>query len=384
MIVTSNSTALQILRGLETGVRSKDLTVEWTRPPNLGPWMLGPGMGPTGMIEPISKAAKDAAAKIAAILAEAGGSVDSSGGSQASGSISTPHVGSNGDGSTGIRPGIRQYTTIVGGDGNDSLGGGRGQLKVDSGAGDDWVHTQKYSEIVAGDGNDWVYAEGGYSKVDAGTGDDYVYGNRYMQIDGGAGNDEIRAYDYATVDAGEGDDLVVTYGGSTIKGGAGNDILIATEKRSTLVSDGTNSYHLTFGGSDIDGGEGDDYLQTTDNSTVRGGTGNDTIRLIGGGSTVTFAKGDGQDAILSADDFALSIAGYTKDDVTVTAQGKALIVSFNGTDDAIMLNITSGHTAHLVFEDGSSLDITSTEKQEHLHYLYSRPDWSPEEPFWYF
>jgi hypothetical protein len=367
MIVTSNTTALQILRGLESNSPSwREVKADWVRPPNHGPWW---GTGLPGPIEPISDATKDAIARIVAVLSE-NGTVDLSGETYTHSSIS---AGDNatiigGEGNDSI--GAQHRATVIGSGGSDSIGVWD-YGKVDAGAGDDWIHAGHHADIVAGDGNDWVSAYHN-AKIDTGAGDDFVRAYRYAQVDGGAGNDEIRVNDHAVVDAGEGDDLVVSRGGSTIKGGAGNDIILAT----------ASSGQLTYGYNDIDGGEGDDYLQTTDNSTVRGGTGNDTIRLIGGGSTVTFARGDGQDAILSSDDFTLSIAGYTKDDVSVTAQGEALIVSFAGSDDSITLNLSSGATAQLVFEDGSSLDIAGTEERKSLSFLWSMPDWAPEDPFY--
>ena len=368
MISTTNTTALQILKGLDSSASLRDAKAEWVRPPNHGPmWARAGAAAP---IEPISQAAKDAITKIVAILGENGGSVDLSGETYTHASISARDNATiiGGEGNDSI--GAGHYASVTGGDGSDSIGV-LNYAKVDAGAGDDFIGAYHYADIVAGDGNDWVSTYGN-GKVDAGDGDDYVKGYRYMQVYGGAGNDEIRAYDRATIDAGEGDDLVITNGGSTINGGAGNDIIIATD-------DGAGSIH-TFGYNDIDGGEGDDYLQTTDNSTVRGGAGNDTVRLIGAGSTVKFAKGDGQDAILSSDDFTLSIAGYTKDDVTVTGEGEQLILSFNGSEDSIKLNLSSGATARLIFEDGSSSEVTGTEDNKAVPFLRARADWT-RQPF---
>jgi Ca2+-binding RTX toxin-like protein len=379
MISTTNTTALQILKGLDSSASLRDAKAEWVRPPNHGPmWARAGAAAP---IEPISQAAKDAITKIVAILGENGGSVDLSGETYTHASISARDnatiIGGPGNDSIGAG----HHANVSGGDGSDSIGVWD-HGKVDAGAGDDFIDASHHANIVAGDGNDWVSTYH-YAKIDTGAGDDYVRAYRYAQVDGGAGNDEIRVNDHATVDAGDGDDLVVSVGGSTIAGGAGNDIIIATEIGSNHSTGPNNGDHgLTYGYNNIDGGEGDDYLQTTDNSTVRGGTGNDTIRLIGTGSTVNFAKGDGQDAILASEDFTLNIAGYSKDDVTVTAQGEELVVSFNGSEESISLNLSSGATARLAFEDGSSLDIAGNNASRALSFLWSKPDWAPEDPFY--
>ena len=369
MIATTNATALQILKGLDSSASLREAKAEWVRPPNHGPmWGL---RDLPGQVEPISQAAKDAITKIVAILGENGGSVDLSGETYTRASISARHNATIIGGAGNDSIGAGHHANVSGGDGSDSIGVWD-HGKVDAGAGDDFIDAGHHASIVAGDGNDWVSTYH-YAKIDTGAGDDYVRAYRYAQVDGGAGNDEIRVNDHATVDAGDGDDLVVSRGGSTINGGAGNDIVLATAN---------SGGHLTYGYNDIDGGEGDDYLQTTDNSTVRGGTGNDTIRLIGTGSTVNFAKGDGQDAILASEDFTLNIAGYSKDDVTVAAQGEALIVSFAGSEESISLNLSSGATARLAFEDGSSLDIAGHDASRALSFLWSKPDWAPEDPFY--
>ncbi len=378
MISTTNTTALQILKTLQSNAYTKNWSIDWEGPPNRGPGLLGfGGVGPTSQIEPVSQAAKDAIAKITAIISETGGSVDLSGETYTHASVSA-----------------MDNATVVGGDGNDSVSV-YSYATVDAGAGDDSILTYRYANVVAGEGDDWVYA-GNHSKVDAGAGNDYVYGSRRTQVDGGDGNDAIQTYGYATVDGGEGDDFIVTYGGATVTGGDGNDIIVATSDAASLAGRPnydeagrpTSTKHA-LGLNDLDGGAGDDYIEVSGSSTVRGGTGNDTIHLMdtassvtlsdddreavystGIRSTVTFAKGDGQDAIISRDDFNLSIAGYGKDDVTVTAEGDTYVVAFTGSDERIELNLSSGATAHLTFEDGSSMDVTGSEAAKQHHKLH--------------
>jgi len=163
---------------------------------------------------------------------------------------------------------------------------------------------------------------------------------------------------------------------STVKGGAGNDTLIDANLSSNRDA--------KFGFSTLDGGEGDDYIQASNNSTVTGGTGNDVIRLMGGNATVTFNKGDGQDMITSRDDFTLNVGGYSKDDVTVAAQGDTFVVSFKGSDEALTLDLSSSATARLTFDDGSTLDVTGAEGRKPLQSLRTYSDWSPTNPLTFY
>lgn len=78
MISTTNATALQILKGLETNTRTNGWKISWEGPPNRGPALLGYSDTRPILIEPISDAAKDAVAKIVAILGKQGGTVDTS------------------------------------------------------------------------------------------------------------------------------------------------------------------------------------------------------------------------------------------------------------------------------------------------------------------
>ncbi|CAN1724639.1 Leukotoxin [Hyphomicrobium sp. 1Nfss2.1] len=373
MIVSANSAALQILKGLQ-GLQETQKSywaedkANWVRPPNHGPW-FGPGV--PGQVEPISDLTKEAIARIVAIVGE-GGSVDLSGQSYTHSSISASDNATiiGGEGNDSI--GAQHYATVYGSGGSDSIGV-LDYGKVDGGAGEDFIGAFDYADIIAGEGDDWVDANH-YAKVDLGDGDDYVRAYSYAQVAGGTGNDEIRVNDHATVDGGEGDDLVVSSGHATINGGAGNDILI--------TADSVKYDSPYYGYNDIDGGEGDDYIQTTDNSNVRGGTGNDVIRLIGAGSTVSFAKGDGQDAILSHDSFTLNISGYSRDAVSVAVENDVFVVSFAGSDEKITLDISNGATAHLTFEDSSSLDVSGGESAKVLTHLWARVDWGLEDAYY--
>ncbi len=358
---TTNSTALEILRGNTYKTSTHLQTPTAPRPAGL---RLHTG----DEANPLDKVVQDAKAKIAAIVAsiEPGEKLDLSSRDYARASISglndATFVGGSGrDGVT-----LHDRARVSTGDGDDSIQVYDDGI-VDSGAGNDSIGTYRNARINAGDGHDYVHTyENSY--VDAGDGDDYVRGYDRMTVFAGSGNDEVRAYDKSTVDAGDGDDLVVTYGYSTIKGGAGNDTLI--------VSD-WSAREDQIGHAVVDGGEGDDYIQTGKNSTVSGGTGNDVIRLTGADTTVNFVKGDGQDRIMSRDNFTVNLSGYSKDDVTVTTEGNDFVVTFKGSDDALTLDISSGGVARLAFEDGSTLDVVANKQPELLQKILTKADWSP-------
>lgn len=358
---TTNNTALQILRG-ETWKTSTHLQTP------TAPRPAGLQLHNADQISPLDKAVNDAKAKIAAIVAEIGSgeTVDLSSRTYVRASIAGKDDATfiGGDGRNSVS--LWDRANVTTGDGDDRINV-QNYATVNAGAGNNSIGTYDYARIVTGDGHDYVHTYGN-SYVEAGGGDDYIRAYERLTAYAGAGNDEVRAYDHSFVDAGDGDDLVVTYGHSTIKGGAGNDTLI--------VSD-WSAREDQIGHAIVDGGEGDDYIQTGKNSTVIGGTGNDVIRLTGAGSTVIFNKGDGHDRIMSRDDFTVNLSGYSKDDVTVTADGNDFVVTFKGTDDALTLDISSGAVARLTFEDGSTLDVVASEQHELLQMILTKPDWSP-------
>jgi len=365
---TTNTTALQILKGdmWRTSTHLQPVTTD--RPAGL---RLHNADG----VDPLDKVVQEAKAKIAAIVAEigVGEKLDLSeleySRASVSGKDDVTFIGGAGRDAVDLWNNAKVTT----GDGDDAIHVHNGAI-VDSGAGNDSIATYRNARVFAGDGHDYVHTyENSY--VDAGDGDDYIRGYEGMTVYAGTGNDEVRAYDHSFVDAGDGDDLVVTYGHSTLIGGAGND---------TLIDSDYSAREDQIGRSILDGGEGDDYIQAGKNSTVSGGTGNDLIRLTGAGSTVNFAKGDGHDKIMSRDDFTVNLTGYSKDDVTVTAEGNDFVVTFKGSDDVLTLDVSSGALAKLTFEDGSALDVVASEQYERLEMIHTKPDWSSTDPVAFF
>jgi Ca2+-binding RTX toxin-like protein len=142
-----------------------------------------------------------------------------------------------------------QYSTRVGGGGDDQIYGGDGNDILAGGAGDDAVH--------GGDGDDVMDGQSDDDVLSGGEGADQIYG--------GTGNDQIRTQageDH--LEGGEGDDLVdggadddVVSGGrddDTIRGGLGNDVIYGGHGRDSVV-----------------GGEGYDEAYTQAEDTVTEG-----------------------------------------------------------------------------------------------------------------
>jgi hypothetical protein len=248
------------------------------------------------------------------------------------------------------------------------------EARISTGGGDDDIGAYDRAVVSSGGGADQIETYD-YGVVSSGAGDDRIAANSYMRVDAGDGNDEVRTYGYASVDAGTGNDLVVTHGYSTVQGDAGNDRLIALDRS----GDNLNQ----VGHAVLSGGDGDDDIQIGRNSVANGGTGNDTITLIREGSTVEFARGDGQDKIFAADDFALAISGYSKEDVNVTKQDGNLIVSFAGSNDTITINLPDEKVARLSFQDGSEMTINGADESfaPRFNVKSTASDWRNVQPY---
>ena len=174
--------------------------------------------------------------------------------------------------------------TILGGDGDDSLGGGLGNDSIDGGAGRDTLSGRDGNDtLVGGDGNDRVSGGNGNDVADGGIGADFV--------ETGNGNDSLRG--------GVNDDF--------LHGGPGEDTLRGDDGNDSI--EGCGGDDLLFGdaGNDVlDGNLGTD--------TVRAGDGND---ILTGNFGAPDDPGDVNDALFGDagnDDFdSLDTAAEVKD-----------------------------------------------------------------------
>lgn len=177
-------------------------------------------------------------------------------------------------------------SSLVGGDGNDTLQGGsaidtllgnNGNDSIIAGAGDDLIQ--------AGDGSDFVtdldIVNAAGVTVLAGGGNDLIsLGDGIDTAFGGDGND--------TIDGGDGfDSIVGGLGDDLLNGGMGNDTIVGNFGNDSII--GAAGADLIFGDSDdpaiiATGLEGDDE--------VDGGAGNDTINGGGGADDLNGGSGD--------------------------------------------------------------------------------------------
>jgi Ca2+-binding RTX toxin-like protein len=116
------------------------------------------------------------------------------------------------------------FENVIGGLGDDTLGG-----------------TNQSDELSGRAGNDTIRADGGADKVDGGDGNDALYGGiRNDLIDGGSGNDKLVGGDGDdTMTGGEDKDTLIGGAGiDVMDGGGGHDIFKYTESLGASQSTG--------------------------------------------------------------------------------------------------------------------------------------------------
>jgi S-layer protein len=259
---------------------------------------------------------------------------------------------------------IAADATIIGGAGNDNIGGtgntSAKNLYIDGGAGIDTLR--------GGDGNDTIIdTSSAGNSIIGGAGNDTITGS--------AGND--------TIDGGTGiDSIVGGAGNDAITGGGGNDIILAGEGSDTITGGSTSSEN-------IDGGTGDDTFTmagnwTTDD-TIVGGDGNDTLTVTTT-SPVTAGTTSGVEVVTAtfdtqADTLAMAkVTGVVTLNVTsagdnaiATATGLnsgVTVVSASANVDTIDLDTVAGASITLnqqatagataTFSDAATVTITNT------------------------
>jgi Ca2+-binding RTX toxin-like protein len=90
--------------------------------------------------------------------------------------------------------------TLIGGEGNDTLGAGAGPDRLEGGAGDDLLVAERsQATLLGGDGNDVLWGGYGSAVLLGEGGDDTLYLDPARNpYDGGAGLDRVYAFDYNT------------------------------------------------------------------------------------------------------------------------------------------------------------------------------------------
>lgn len=192
-------------------------------------------------------------------------------------------------------------TSIMAGDGDDSIAGGGGSGNyISVGNGDNWI-----AGNGSGSGAGKIM---GNNTIVAGNGDDYIFGN-YLGDGGEGGNN--------TIIAGDGNNTIAgNAGGSGVGMKGGNNFI--------QVGNGNNTIAGNFVG---DGGEGGDNTIITGNgnNTIFGNFGGDGAE--GGNNLIV--TGSGNDTIYAHAGQPVP-SGPTNG--TTTAQGRDLIISGGGAD----------------------------------------------------
>ncbi|WP_130579941.1 calcium-binding protein [Bradyrhizobium sp. Leo170] len=212
------------------------------------------------------------------------------------------------------------------------------------------------STVSGTDGNDQL---AGWSKslVDAGTGNDTIDVWSDSVVDGGAGNDQIDAWSGSIVDGGDGSDVIKAWSDTTVRGGAGDDVISGWSNSKINGGDGDDQISA-WSDSLVEGGAGNDRISAYGNANVSGGSGDDTI-WVGSDSVVNFAKGDGHDTIYAGPNTMLKLGdGLSADNTRVSVSGSVATISFEGSDDSIMVQFGPYSPATLAFADGTALTIT--------------------------
>ncbi|WP_318393034.1 calcium-binding protein, partial [Enterobacter sp.] len=285
--------------------------------------------------------------------------------------------------------------------------------EIHAGGGDDMLEGRYGNDTLFGDAGDDVLSDtGGRNILAGGTGNDTLnggFGNDTYLFNAGDGHDVITEYSRAddTLRFGEGllpdnvvlmrngDDLIIGFANSsdqvtvedyfTVDEGIVEQIVFAdgtvwnasTIKPMVLAGTDEAQTLTAFNeGSEIHAGGGDDTLEGRyGNDILAGGTGNDILRGYGGSDIYLFNAGDGQDVIYEntqnkskSDTETLRFGeGLLADNAVLVRKGSALIISFSGSNDQVMVEnyfrAEEGIVEQIVFADGTTWNIQSVGKR---------------------
>lgn len=306
-------------------------------------------------------------------------------------------------GDTDSTTGGSRADELYGGDGNDVLDGGRAADKLEGGAGNDTLGGGVGSnDFLNGTGNSYRGGTGDDLLRATYTNDSFFYevgDGRDTIIEGSAGGysgpgDSVYfgvGIDSAQVSATRsGSDLLLQIGangsitfqawfssshnqverfyfqvdGQSVQVLSNTDLTrialtqIGTDGADTLIGDGLfgDTLYGEGGNDDLSGYGGADYLD--------GGTGDDVLRGGSGNDTYIFGIGHGRDLITDEptgsnyDEVRFS-ADLSASDIAVGRQGNSLVLSIDGTSDALVIQdglLANGTRVEgFVFADGSQL-----------------------------
>ncbi|PPC94065.1 MAG: hypothetical protein CTY33_05680 [Methylotenera sp.] len=257
-----------------------------------------------------------------------------------------------------------QGSTLLGGTGDDVIGGTGATDYIDGGDDNDILYGNAGDDNIFGSqGKDYVFGGDGNDNIDGGTEDDELiggYGADYLM--GGAGNDELvadllplhgtdtppQSTDYSQMG---GDILDSGMGNDYLYGGAGDNTLLGGKGDDELSGDMLGTPQQYQGGDYLDGGEGNDKLWGNGgDDTLLGSDGDDLIEgdysvaklagqyhgkdlIDGGGGADTILGGGGDDIIFGgAGDDLITGDG---DEVSGQYEGNDIIDGGTGNDSVV-------------------------------------------------
>ena len=182
------------------------------------------------------------------------------------------------------------------------------------------------SRVILGVGDDVATGTTGDDTIRGCGGHDVIFDDHGVNsLRGGKGNDTITVGDNSA--------------GSILRGGAGNDLLYSG-KGSDVLNGGHDDDMIFGGGGDdrLRGGSGADHLE--------GGTGNDLMTGGAGADVFAFITAtDNHDIItdfqVGTDHIMLSHSVWDFDDLTLTQEGRKVVITIDNTDFSITLRHTS-------------------------------------------
>ncbi|WP_262297222.1 beta strand repeat-containing protein [Microvirga sesbaniae] len=246
--------------------------------------------------------------------------------------------------------------TLTGGGNDDTLVGGAGNDTLVNGTviyiGTETIHADLSTGRASGQGEDTLV---NVTRLIGGEGNDTIYGGRFAStIDGSLGNDVLYVGASTTI--------VATLGNDTVHGGMANGTLSApsvnriTGNGSTTLTYEDLSASLGAIKADLGNGWVDEYYNgvrnATDtifkigsligsngndttfgsalNNTISGGGGNDYI--VGFGGSDSLSGGDGNDTLAGSDGCTDTLVGGLGNDTYVTGDRDDVLVDAGGTD----------------------------------------------------
>jgi Ca2+-binding RTX toxin-like protein len=223
---------------------------------------------------------------------------------------------------------VTNFRNLIGGSGNDDIGGDNLANKIVGGAGDDSLEGEGGNDkLIGGIGSDTAAYDQALKAVKVNL------AIKDAQKTGGAGKDTLVSIEnlvgshFNDTLTGNGSDnkLFGSLGNDLLKGGGGNDTLNGEADNDTLNGGAGNDILNGGAGTDLlQGSTGDDGLNgDADNDTLQGGAGNDTLQ---GGSEDDILEGGAGNDTLDGDtgndtaSYASAVAAVTVDLSNLAAQ----------------------------------------------------------------